>query len=228
MNNVSAEQLLAEPIIELSKTYVSKLGVRLTDYVNSIFTLTYYGDCFGCSFCGDECCTEGCFVEPEILHKINIEAKELVAFTGVESDEWFLEEKQFAKEICEIEFTQTAVKDGQCVFANMTSSNSHTKGCGLHTYALSKGMDYHDIKPYHCALFPLLVWEEVLQPNLHLDPYQNLKCLVPGKSLYRGVRDELLYYYGAELVAELDAIEATIPVISPQEDSGLVTIAGNQ
>jgi hypothetical protein len=36
---------------------------------------------------------------------------------------------------------------------------------------------------------------------------RSLQCIDDGPSLYRGVRDEVRYYFGDELVAQLDEFE---------------------
>lgn len=50
-------------------------------------------------------------------------------------------------------------KDNRCLFTKI--GNDFTSGkpgmplCALHAYALSKGMDVMDLKPFECALYPL-------------------------------------------------------------------------
>jgi hypothetical protein len=80
------------------------------------------------------------------------------------------------------------------------------RGCGLHRYAISKQMDYHEIKPLVCILFPLSFGEGVLSISPELDD-NSLICSGTGYSAYQAMRNELEYYFGHELVEELDGIE---------------------
>ena len=87
----------------------------------------------------------------------------------------------------------------------------------LHRYALEKGIDYHEVKPLMSSLFPLsFEGGEGGETGCTLRAAgevedEELVCLDEGPTIYRGARDELLYYFGQELVAELDAMEATLP-----------------
>jgi hypothetical protein len=95
----------------------------------------------------------------------------------------------------------TTVVDGICVFANRQG-----RGCLIHRYALQNGLDVHEIKPMVCVIFPLFWREGALVPSVEIAD-GTLVCLGRGPSLYRSVRQEVAYYFGAELVAELDQIE---------------------
>lgn len=85
--------------------------------------------------------------------------------------------------------------------------NRRDRGCQLHAFALEKGLDYHDLKPVLSTLFPLTFDDGVLHVMDEVED-RSLVCLGSGPTLYRGVRAELAYYFGAALVAELDEIEA--------------------
>jgi hypothetical protein len=76
----------------------------------------------------------------------------------------------------------------------------------IHSYALGRGLDYHEIKPMVCSLFPVTFDYGLLHPSNEIVD-RSLQCIDDGPTLYRGVRDEIAYYFGAELVAELDALE---------------------
>jgi len=56
------------------------------------------------------------------------------------------------------------------------------------------------------CLFPLTFSEGVLQLADEVED-NSLVCLGDGPTCYLGIRDELLYYFGEELVAELDKLE---------------------
>ena len=81
------------------------------------------------------------------------------------------------------------------------------RGCMLHKLALVKGLDYHDLKPMVSALFPLTFGEGTLTVADEVSD-GTLVCLGAFAAVYRGGRGELLYYFGPDLVAELDALEA--------------------
>ena len=78
----------------------------------------------------------------------------------------------------------------------------------VHAFCLQNGMDYHELKPMVCCLFPVTFSEGLLTPSLDVDDL-SLICLNQGVSLYTGAREELRYYFGDEPVAELDAVQAT-------------------
>ncbi len=77
----------------------------------------------------------------------------------------------------------------------------------LHSFALNKGIDYHEIKPFFCSMFPVTYMDGVLMTPEEIDEGLTV-CLGEGPTLYRGSRDELKFYFGEGLVAELDEAEA--------------------
>jgi hypothetical protein len=71
------------------------------------------------------------------------------------------------------------VVNGTCVFNN--------RGCGIHSYCLDQGLDYHTLKPTLCWLFPLVIESGALCPqNNVLD--RSLVCVDQGLTLYAGQR----------------------------------------
>jgi hypothetical protein len=74
---------------------------------------------------------------------------------------------------------------------------------------MSKGMDYHEIKPLVCILFPLSFGEGILSTSQELDD-NSLVCSGSGYSAYRSMRNELEHYFGSELVEELDGVEIEV------------------
>ncbi len=78
----------------------------------------------------------------------------------------------------------------------------------LHSFSVEKNLDYHDLKPMICSIFPLTFEEGLL---VHADEVEDkeLVCADQGLSLYAGVRSELLYYFGQEMIDELDSLAAT-------------------
>ena len=75
----------------------------------------------------------------------------------------------------------------------------------LENVALNTGGDYHDLKPLVSILFPLTFEYGVLEPSSEIQD-GSVICYGEGPTVYEGSRDELLYYFGAQMVAELDAL----------------------
>jgi hypothetical protein len=168
----------------------------------AIFQRRYFMNCMQCTYCFDSCCQYGVDVDAENVARLEARAADVVAFTGVPRDKWFTGEWVDDKEFPGGKQTRTRVEDGACVFRNRKG-----RGCMLHSYALDRGIDYHDVKPMVSALFPLTFDYGLLHPsNEILD--RSLQCIDDGPTLYRGVRDEVDWYFGPDLVIELDRFEA--------------------
>jgi hypothetical protein len=58
------------------------------------------------------------------------------------------------------------------------------------------------------CLFPLTFGEGILLPAGEAED-NSLICRGSGLTLYRGIRGELAYYFGDELIVELDELEAS-------------------
>lgn len=99
--------------------------------------------------------------------------------------------------------TRTSVIEGACVFLRRDG-----RGCVLHAFALARGLDYHDVKPMVSALFPVTFSEDALFCSDELSA-GSLVCAGAGPTAYEMARAELAYYFGAELVMELDALAAS-------------------
>ena len=79
----------------------------------------------------------------------------------------------------------------------------------LHSFALERGLDYHELKPLVSSLFPLTFDWGLLHPSNEIAD-RSLQCIDDGPTLYRGVRSEIEWYFGEGLVAELDGIERLV------------------
>lgn len=172
--------------------------VRKVD--SAIFHRRYFGHCLGCSFCNDSCCDHGVDVALVECERILARADELEPLVRLPRDRWFTTAISVDADFPGGSATRTSVVDGTCVF-RMTG----TRGCALHAFALQHGEDYHAIKPMVSSLFPvtfgggsLLCSEELVDGTL--------VCAGDGPTAYEMAREELRYYFGAELVAELDAM----------------------
>ena len=96
--------------------------------------------------------------------------------------------------------TRTAVVNGGCVFLR-----NDARGCMLHAFALDRGEDYHTLKPMVSALFPVTFDDGALFCSEELVD-GSLVCAGEGPTAYEMARDELAYYFGTAMLAELDAL----------------------
>ena len=100
---------------------------------------------------------------------------------------------------------RTAVDERGCVFL---AKPGQGRGCMIHRYCVEKGIDYHELKPMISILFPLTYDGGHLVPAEEIED-GSLQCIDQGPTLYQGLRDELRYYFGDALVAELDRLAET-------------------
>ncbi len=185
-----------------SKPFVGIDGVPVLERVDTaIFRHRYFTDCMRCGFCHDRCCRYG--VDVDAVHHVRIMARadQLEPFVGVPRSEWFTGEWLEDPEVPGGRTTRTSVRAGSCVFLNRNG-----RGCLLHGFATTNGLDYHLLKPMLSSLFPLTFEWGLLRPSTEIVE-RDLICLDQGPTLYRGTRNELLHYFGSALVDELDAIE---------------------
>jgi Fe-S-cluster containining protein len=190
-------------IVPLSRAYSTRYGAPTVDRVDTdIFVRTYFHDCMGCGFCGDSCCQYGCDVDAVSETALLTNAPALEEVVGVPAGEWFTGRREIDAEFPGGNFTRSQVRDGRCVFLNRAG-----RGCLIHKHCLEKGVDFHELKPMVCCLFPLTFDAGLLQVSRELAD-ESLICTGAGLTAYRSARNDALYYFGAELVAELDALEA--------------------
>ena len=169
-----------------------------------IFKLRYFGHCMQCTYCADGCCQHGCDVNIAERDRILAVKDELAPFIASPPEKWFSTEVKDDPEYESGQFVRTNVVKGGCVFLNPKG-----RGCGIHAYAVAKGIDYHSIKPAVCWLFPITWDKGVLRPSW--DVTEDLICRSTGPLLYDMCRDELSHFFGAPLVAELDAVRDQTP-----------------
>ncbi|HYK09946.1 MAG TPA: hypothetical protein VEV39_04040 [Gemmatimonadales bacterium] len=189
----------------LSQPYPCRYGAPTIAAVDpAIFTRQYFTHCLQCTFCHDQCCSYGVDYDWHVRANLAKHAHALEAFSGVARARWFTGEKTPDETMPGGGSDRIAVEDGACVFLNRES-----RGCRIHAYALSAGVDYHEVKSIVDCLFPL-TWEDD-ELGLSEEVFDSsLVCLDTGPTLYRGVREELRFYFGEGLVAELDGIEAAL------------------
>jgi Putative zinc- or iron-chelating domain len=190
-------------ISTLSRAFPSRHGAPILDRVDTaIFTTAYFRKCMDCGFCKDWCCQWGVDVDLPNVARILAQGPALEAATGQPREKWFKPETWDEPDYPGGGYRRTQVVDGACVFLDRAD-----RGCKLHRFALTQGIDHHDIKPMMSSLFPLSFDAGVLLPALEVRD-GSLVCGQRGDSIYAGARDALLHYFGAQLIAELDALDA--------------------
>jgi hypothetical protein len=187
---------------ELSRPYATRYGTPVITRVDPrIFELTYFTHCLQCGFCHDQCCEHGVDVDRRHYDEIMRHADALEAYSGIPRARWFVTTWEDDAEVPGGTTTRTRVRDGGCVFLKRNG-----RGCHIHAYCLERGIDYHDLKSVVDCLFPITFVDGLLCPaDEAVD--RTLICSGVGPTLYRGLRDELAYYFGQAFVQELDGLE---------------------
>jgi Fe-S-cluster containining protein len=197
-------------ITALSRPYASRDGVPVVTHVDTdIFVRTYFMHCMQCDFCHDSCCGHGADIDANNVCRLEAHAGALEGYVGVGRDAWFRPTYNEDVEYPGSRYTRTRVVNGSCVFLNRQG-----RGCLIHRYCMEQGLDFHDLKPLVCSLFPLSFDEGLLFPSAEILD-NSLECLDAGPTLYRGARGDVHYYFGPELVAELDERERQTPSPRP-------------
>jgi Fe-S-cluster containining protein len=168
----------------------------------AIFTLRYFVRCLECGFCGDACCNHGVDIDFANAERLKALPKDFHARIGVPASAWFAGDVVADEEFPSGAHLRTAVRQGGCVFRNPAG-----RGCAIHAYCLEQKLDYHDYKPMVSVLFPVTFEQGVLVASGEAAD-GSLVCAAQGLSLYDGAREELGYYFGAGLTAELDRLKA--------------------
>ena len=186
----------------LPRAFPSRYGAPVLRSVDpEIFRRRYFTHCLECTFCNDWCCQFGVDVDRYHVDRILAHAAELEAYLGIPRDRWFTAEREADDEAPGGETWRTSIVDGACVFLNRGG-----RGCRLHAFCLEQGLDHRELKSVVDGLFPLTFEQGVLCPALEAEESE-LVCLGSGPTLYRGIRDEIRYYFGDELVTVLDTFE---------------------
>lgn len=192
----------AVPTVALSRAYPGKLEAPPLRAVDpAIFTERYFRHCMQCTFCGDDCCSQGVYVDVPTVARLLEHASELERYVGLPPAQWFGPQWTDDPDAAGGRSTRTRVTDGRCVFLDRRN-----RGCQIHRYALEAGLDHYLLKPFYSVLYPLSVVGGALVPAEDIDPVPLLVCSGYQDSLYAGIRSDLGYYYGADLLAELDRL----------------------
>lgn len=188
--------------LALPHGFPSRYGVPVLHAVApEIFRRRFFTQCLDCAFCHDWCCQFGVDVDRYHVDRILAHADALEAYVGVPRARWFTGVVEAEADAPGGETWRTAVVDGACVFLNRQG-----RGCLLHAFSLEQGIDHHELKSLVDGLFPLTFEAGVLCPADEALSGE-LVCLDTGPTLYRGMREELRYYFGDELVGVLDRLE---------------------
>lgn len=171
---------------------------------DAIFALRYYGLCMHCSFCADGCCQHGVDVSVRERDRILARSGEIVARIGIPSSQWFEADITQDDDFPGGAATRTRVVNGHCVFLRREA-----RGCALHALALETNDDYHDLKPMVSTLFPVTFGEATLLCSEELGD-GTLVCAGDGPTAYEMARPELAYYFGNDLVSELDQLAGSL------------------
>ena len=186
----------------LRRSYACRWGVPVVDRVETgIFRHRYFMSCLECAYCFDSCCQYGVDVDEPNVARLRAHASELERHAGVPQDRWFTEAWTEDAEFPGGRHTRTRVEGGACVFRNRVG-----RGCTIHSYCIDRGIDYHELKPMVSVLFPVTFDDGLLHSSNEIVD-RSLQCIDDGPTVYRGVRSEIAWYFGDELVAELDGLE---------------------
>jgi len=175
----------------------------LTHVDATLFTLRYPGACMQFHSCHDWCCQFGCDVDLAERDAILSRQDELARFVHAPPQDWFEAEVERDPELPSGACVRSTTVDGACVFRRPLG-----RGCAIHAWAASEGVDYHAIKPRVCWLFPVCWDRGVLRPSPELT--EDLVCRGVGGTVYQAARDELRHAFGEALVAQLDAWETEV------------------
>lgn len=190
----------------LGGVFASRYGAPAVARVDTgLFTFRYFTHCLACTFCHDQCCDHGVDVDFHHLRALEAHQEALEAFTGLPRTRWFTDEVDHDPDYPGGGAVRTATRpEGGCVF--LTPGG---RGCMIHAYCLERGIDYHQLKSMTDCLFPVTWYDDVLCPAEEILDGE-LICMDTGPTAYRGIRDELRYYFGDACVTALDRIEGEV------------------
>jgi hypothetical protein len=197
--------MTSERYVTLTRSFASRYGAPAIEWIDAeIFRRTYFTHCLECTYCNDSCCQYGVDVDLVHYRRIMEHAKAIEAYTGIDRSKWFTGEYEEDPEVPGGGSRRTAVKGRGCVFLNPGG-----RGCLLHGYCLEHGIEFRELKSLVDCLFPASFYDDTLTLAEEVDD-KSLVCLGTGPTIYRGVRDDLLYFFGAEFVEELDGMEKRV------------------
>ena len=192
-------------MIALGRDYPSIFGAPVIRAVDErIFSLRYFARCMDCGFCGDQCCDYGVDIDAANMDRLRSLGPSFESFVGAPQSDWFTPDLTEDAEFPSGRHGRTRSVDGKCIFADRKG-----RGCRIHAYCLQSGLDYHRYKPMVSILFPVTFEQGALVPSPEAVD-ASLICSGAGERLYEGVRGEIGYYFGEELVTALDVLMSTV------------------
>ena len=180
-------------MIEVTGSY---LGLRIKEVAESLFSRKYYADCLDFDQCRDICCSYGCDVDTAERDRILAFTDQLEPRLGIPAACWF--ENDLIKDASYPSglVARTRVYDERCVF-----HDRRARGCLLHHFANEKGMDWRQLKPMVCAIFPI-TWE---RGRLLTSPFlEELPCNDRGTSVFQAQKQELKNFFGDHFVNDIE------------------------
>jgi hypothetical protein len=190
-------------VLRLSRDYPCVLGAPVIHSIDTaLFSLRYFTHCMACNFCNDLCCSYGVDVDMGNVARLQALGDDFAARVAAPREAWFTDTVVEDREFPTGRHVRTQTYDGRCVFRAVDA-----RGCAIHSYAVDKGIDYHDLKPMVSVLFPATFELGVLEPSGEVAD-GSLTCYGEGPTVFEGVRGELEYYFGKDFVAEMDALSA--------------------
>lgn len=192
-------------MIALPRDYACRWGAPVIRAVDErIFSLRYFARCMACGFCHDQCCDYGVDIDSENMERLRELGPAFETFAGVPHTEWFTRTLTEDGEFPSGWHARTAAKHGKCIFADRAG-----RGCRIHAFCIGNGLDYHLYKPMVSILFPVTFEHGTLVPSPEAVD-ASLVCGGQGERLYDGVREEIGWYFGEELLAALDVVRGSL------------------
>ncbi|MBN1700216.1 MAG: hypothetical protein JW881_22080 [Spirochaetales bacterium] len=190
-------------VLKLSQPFPSRYGLPVVINVDTdIFTTPYpSAGCIGTD-CRDRCCSGGAIMDIVAFEKLK-NFRESERFKDIKWDDF-----AFEKDPCYPGGIgcYTPIMNGMCVF-----KNRETRGCGIHSFCLERGIDYRELKFFACCIFPVEVNRIGEKTNVLTAGYElrnegfDIACKTEGGStVYESARDDIRYYFGDVLIDILD------------------------
>jgi len=221
---VTETDLLTDPAIEATDPTIDTVAIdhpRFRRAERAIFVRRVVADCMShrCRTLNpdreklDACCQYGADTDLAERDAILAHADEIRALLLPHAKDapWFSEEIEDDDDFPSGRHVRTLPFGDGCVFLSHDG-----RGCAIHRASIENGWDFRGVKPHVCRLFPLSYDDEAIVLS---DDYPDYSCAFEpaAPSVYRVGRDTLGSIFGPELVAALDAAEATVLAeLSPQ------------
>ena len=209
-----------EKIIAADFIAVDHPRFRLVE--RAVFTKQLVADCMthGCREKSNEsverldaCCQYGADTDLRERDAILAHADQIRAILSPEAAAapWFTTEIEIDPDFPSGPVVRTARFGDGCVFLQHDG-----RGCAVHRASIEGGWDFRGTKPHVCRLFPMTYDVDSIMLS---DDYPDYSCAFDASapSVYRVQRETIESYFGAEVVAALDAAEAKVLAALPKK-----------